>query len=38
MVLVSNVYGNDEFNSEWFKAFNDVLNVNVHTHYRNVLR
>jgi hypothetical protein len=28
---LSNVYGDDEFNSEWFKAFNDVLNVNVHT-------
>jgi hypothetical protein len=28
---LNNVYGDDEFNSEWFKAFNDVLNVNVHT-------
>jgi len=28
---LSNVYGDDEFNSKWFKAFNDVLNVNVHT-------
>jgi hypothetical protein len=25
------VYGDDEFNSDWFRAFNDVLNVNVHT-------
>jgi hypothetical protein len=25
------VYGENEFNSEWFRAFNDVLNVNVHT-------
>jgi hypothetical protein len=25
------VYGDNEFNSEWFRAFNDVLNVNVHT-------
>jgi hypothetical protein len=28
---LSDVYGDDEFNSEWFRAFNDVLNVNVHT-------
>jgi hypothetical protein len=28
---LSNVYGDDEFNSEWFKAFNDVLDVNVQT-------
>jgi len=28
---LSNVYGDDQFNSEWFRAFNDVLNVNVHT-------
>ena len=28
---LSNVYGDDEFNSRWFRAFNDVLNVNVHT-------
>jgi hypothetical protein len=25
------IYGDDEFNSQWFRAFNDVLNVNVHT-------
>jgi hypothetical protein len=28
---LSDVYGDNEFNSEWFRAFNDVLNVNVHT-------
>ncbi len=28
---LSNVYADNEFKPEWFKAFNDVLNVNVHT-------